>query len=176
MGFRQSKRRGPVNIKNLRAIPWVLCWTQTRTLFPSWWGVGSYWQTLGPEEKKNLKRAFRESALFSTYIKQLGFTLQKIEMNIFQLYLEETHLSELEKKRFAKDFLNELRACKTFFKELTKESNYLWYRRWLKTSIELRSPLIDPLNILQLIALKEKDLFLLRETVTGVASGMLTTG
>ena len=145
-------------------------------MFPSWWGVGSYWKTLNAEEKKNLKRAFRESTLFSSYVKLLGFTLQKVEMNIFYLYLEASHLPEAEKKKYADKFLKELTLCKRFFKELSGNNNYLWYRPWLKTSIQLRSPLIDPLNVLQLIALKEKDLLLLRETVTGVASGMLTTG
>lgn len=176
MGSRPSKRQGGVNLKSLRAIPWVLCWTQTRTLFPSWWGVGSYWRTLSRTEKNNLKRAFRESTLFSSYVKLLGFTLQKIEMNTFQLYLESSHLSMAEKKLYRDEFLKELKACKVFFKELTGQNDYLWYRRWLKTSIQLRSPLIDPLNILQLIALKQKNFLLLRETVTGVASGMLTTG
>ena len=54
-------------------------------------------------------------------------------------------------------------------------------REWLKESIYLRSPMIHPLNLLQIQTLKRKRLtpqeeLLFRETVTGIAAGMLTTG
>ncbi|MGE5085024.1 MAG: phosphoenolpyruvate carboxylase [Bacillota bacterium] len=176
MGSRPAKRRESVNLSGLRAIPWVLCWTQTRTLFPTWWGAGSYWQNLSQADKNYLRRALGKSTLFSTYMKLLGFTLQKIDLDIFHLYLAASALSDVEKKEFSQMFLKELDACKDFFKDVMGTNDFLWYRPWLKTSIELRSPLINPLNVLQLIALKEHNLLLLRETVTGVASGMLTTG
>jgi phosphoenolpyruvate carboxylase len=176
MGSRPSKRQGPVQLKSLRAIPWVLCWTQTRTLFPTWWGVGSFWKELNQSEKALYKKAFKESQLFSSYIKVLGFTLEKMDLNIFGLYLANSKLPiELQEKYF-KDFVQEYKECKKAMREITGERNLLWYRPWLGKSISLRSPLIHPLNILQLIALKERNLLLLRETVTGVASGMLTTG
>ncbi len=176
MGSRPSKRQGPVQLKSLRAIPWVLCWTQTRTLFPTWWGVGSFWQGLNQSEKALYRKAFKESQLFSSYIKVLGFTLEKMDLNIFGLYLANSKLAPELQASYLKDFQQEFKACKTAMREITGERNLLWYRPWLGKSISLRSPLIHPLNVLQLIALKEHNLLLLRETVTGVASGMLTTG
>ncbi|QLY25559.1 phosphoenolpyruvate carboxylase [Bdellovibrio sp. KM01] len=176
MGSRPSKRQGPVQLKSLRAIPWVLCWTQTRTLFPTWWGVGSFWTTLNKTEKALYKKAFKESQLFSSYIKVLGFTLEKMDLNIFGLYLANSKLPVEQQQKYLKDFIQEFKECKKAMREITGERNLLWYRPWLGKSISLRSPLIHPLNVLQLIALKERNLLLLRETVTGVASGMLTTG
>jgi phosphoenolpyruvate carboxylase len=176
MGSRPAKRQGPVQLKSLRAIPWVLCWTQTRTLFPTWWGVGSFWKTLKASEKSIYKKAMKESPLFSTYIKAVGFTLEKMDLNIFALYLANSKLPKASQEMYYNDFLREFNDCKKAIREITGQKNLLWYRPWLGKSISLRSPLIHPLNVLQLIALKEKNLLLLRETVTGVASGMLTTG
>ncbi|MEK2689507.1 phosphoenolpyruvate carboxylase [Bdellovibrio sp. GT3] len=177
LGSRPSKRQGSaVEIKSLRAIPWVLCWTQTRTLFPTWWAFGSYWKSLKEAQKKEYRSAFRQSQLFSSYIKALGFTLEKMDLNIFALYVSNSKLPDEVKTKYIREFQQEHKSCIKAVRELTGERNLLWYRPWLGTSISLRSPLIDPLNVLQLIALKEKNLLLLRETVTGVASGMLTTG
>lgn len=176
LGSRPSKRHGAVEIRNLRAIPWVLCWTQTRTLFPTWWGVGSYWDALSSKDKNVLKGIFKRSSLFASYIRLLGFTLAKMELNIFALYLQTSKLPSDLKAATEKKFRKEFTLCRKALREISGESELLWYRPWLQDSIRLRSPLIHPLSVLQLIALENKDIPLLRETVTGVASGMLTTG
>lgn len=176
LGSRPSKRQGAVNLKSLRAIPWVLCWTQTRALFPSWWGVGSFFQSLSPQEKARYKKVFNESSLFRSYIKVLGFTLEKIELDIFEMYLRSSKLPTEVADSFITRFKQEYEACQKAVRDITEKESLLWYRPWLETSIQLRSPLIHPLNVLQLIALQNKDIPLLRETVTGIASGMLTTG
>ena len=176
LGSRPSKRQGAVQIKNLRAIPWVLCWTQTRAFFPSWWGVGSYWNTLNHLEKNDLRKAFQQSSLFSSYIKAVGFTLAKMELDIFSLYLHASKLPKATIENIEGKFRKEFALCKQCVHELTREKSLIWYRPWLETSIALRSPLIHPMNVLQIIALETKDVLLLRETLTGVASGMLTTG
>lgn len=176
LGSRPAKRQGTVDIKSLRAIPWVLCWTQTRSLFPTWWGVGTFWDGLTAAEKSSYRKTFQESSLFGSYIKALGFTLEKIEMDVFGLYLFESKLPENVASSFHERFKKELSLCRKALWEMTGQKSMLWYRPWLETSISLRSPLIHPLNVLQLLALRDHDVPLLRETVTGVASGMLTTG
>ncbi|MEN0058853.1 MAG: phosphoenolpyruvate carboxylase [Bdellovibrio sp.] len=176
MGSRPAKRQGSFNIKNLRAIPWVLCWTQTRILFPTWWGVGRFWQSLSSRERSRYKKVFKESALFRSYVKNLGFTLAKIEMDVFALYLESSGLEPEVVKKFLREFREEYKYCCQAVRDLSGHRSLLWYRPWLETSIHLRSPLIHPLNVLQIVALQSKDVLLLRESVTGVASGMLTTG
>jgi phosphoenolpyruvate carboxylase len=176
LGSRPSKRQGAVDIKSLRAIPWVLCWTQTRILFPTWWGVGSFWQTLDKNEKKRYREVLEQSSVFRSYIKALGFTLAKIEMPVFALYLKSSELDSEIADKFIELFKTEHELSLQALREITGEQDLLWYRPWLGTSIGLRSPLIHPLNVLQLIALQKKDVLLLRETVTGIASGMLTTG
>lgn len=176
LGSRPAKRQGTVDLKSLRAIPWVMCWTQTRSLFPTWWGVGSFWSELSSKEKAQFRKIFKESSLFRTYIKALGFTLEKVEIEVFGLYLFESKLPKDVAQDFYDRFKKELSLCRKAMKEITGAESLLWYRPWLETSISLRSPLIHPLNVLQLLALRDHDVPLLRESVTGIASGMLTTG
>jgi len=176
IGSRPSKRGKISNVLNLRAIPWVLCWTQTRTLFPVWWGVGSSWNELTNKEKKILKMEFKKNPLFRSYIKLLGFTLAKVELPIWEIYLRKSGLASQKADRTAKLFQKEYRASTSFIHAITDQKNLLWYRPWLGESILLRSPMIHPLNLLQIISLEKNEPTMIRETVAGIANGMMTTG
>jgi phosphoenolpyruvate carboxylase len=173
---RASNKKGSLAVTSLRAIPWVLCWTQTRVLFPTWWGSGSAWSQSTVAQQKSIRDAYATNALFRSYIHVLGFTLSKIELSIFNFYLDQSSLPSGEKLYFKKLFDREYRDTLKFFAELTGQNDPLWFRPWLSQSITLRSAMIHPLNLLQVIAEHEHDLPLIRVAVTGVASGMLTTG
>lgn len=176
IGSRPSKRSQGISMKSLRAIPWVLCWTQTRVLFPAWWGVGASWSKLSSAEKKSLRKTYEADPLFRSYMKLLGFTLAKIELAVWRLYLEKSDLSQEGKTRVLEEFHQEYKNSAACLRAVTGEKSLIWYRPWLEESIRLRAPLIHPLNILQVIAFERKDIPLLQETITGIASGMLTTG
>jgi phosphoenolpyruvate carboxylase len=176
IGSRPVKRVAQLSVSGLRAIPWVLCWTQTRVLFPTWWGVGSAWEETNEPARKKLRRAFREEPVFNSYVKALGFTLAKVELPVWRMYLDKSGLTPAEIEKATQLFAREYEKAQTFFHELTGEEEALWFRPWLAESIRLRSPMIHPLNLLQLLAEKEKDFQLLRIAVTGISSGMLTTG
>lgn len=176
IGSRPSKRAGGSIEKGLRAIPWILCWTQTRILFPTWWGVGSAWQELSDEEKEVLKAEYHHNTLLSSYVKALGFTLAKIELGIWKLYLINSNLDEDLKQAVYNEFESELKNTIAFFEAISGEKQYLWFRPWLQESIDLRSAMIHPLNLCQLESLRRGDNELLCNSVTGIACGMLTTG
>lgn len=176
IGSRPSKRRQGVQLEHLRAIPWVLCWTQTRVLFPVWWGLGSSWSSLDPKRKKSLSQYYRRHPLYSSFVMQLAFTLSKVELPIWNFYIDQSSLSEIEKKYFKNEFKKEFNAALEFVRAVSNKKELVWFRPWLQESIYLRSPMIHPLNLLQLIAIEKKDMTLLRQTVTGIACGMLTTG
>jgi phosphoenolpyruvate carboxylase len=175
IGSRPTKRQTGTQEIKLRAIPWVLCWTQMRILFPTWWGVGSSWKTLNESQRYEVLKDFKNHPVLQTYIKQLGFTLEKIELGVFQYYIQNSKLDKKSKNEIIKLFNKELEATIDFFYEI-QGKDFLWFRPWLKESIYLRSAMIHPLNLIQIQALKRKNSKLLRETVTGVACGMLTTG
>lgn len=171
LGSRPSKRSAGVTVKGLRAIPWVLCWTQTRVLFQTWWGVGSAWKNLSVNDQADLKKAFTDIPVFTSYMKALGFTLAKVDLNIWRMYL-----SQSGQESAIKDFEKEFDAAIEAYTAICGHSELLWFKPWLEESISLRSPMIHPLNLLQILAQKDKDLDLLRLTVAGISSGMMTTG
>ena len=173
IGSRPSKRQTPG--ARLRAIPWVLCWTQTRALMPTWWGVGSSFEALSDKEKDELKALFQKDNLISSYFKALGFTLRKVELSIFEMYLRQRH-DRKKALEIVRRFEEEYEKALKCFHWVTGESELLWFRPWLSQSVYYRSSMIHPLNLAQLEALKRNDRELLRETVTGVACGMMTTG
>jgi phosphoenolpyruvate carboxylase len=176
IGSRPTKRKKAFVVEALRAIPWVLCWTQTRVLFPTWWGVGHAWSELDARGRRALGQAYREQAVFRSFIHALGFTLAKVELPVWRMYLESAGVPKPRIDAILARFERELGLAIQLVRSITGSKDLLSFRPWLGVSIQLRAPMIHPLNLLQVIALREKDFTLLRVTVTGVASGMLTTG
>ena len=176
IGSRPSKRKGELSLKSLRAIPWVLCWTQTRVLFPVWWGVGGAWNAASVAEKRLLRQCFAKDPLFASFVKLLGFSLAKVDLRVWEFYLSRTDLDSRDTKKLMADVWREFEAARTFVFGVSGKKSLIWERPWLEESIRLRSPLIHPLNVLQNIAFANNDVELLAETITGIACGMLTTG
>ncbi|WP_127717944.1 phosphoenolpyruvate carboxylase [Halobacteriovorax sp. HLS] len=180
LGSRPSKRSKSTtfDFSSIRAIPWILCWTQTRLLFPTWWGVGHAWTSckVNKTQSAALKKSYKESYIFSSYVRSLGFTLSKVDLSVFKLYLKKSTLAESEQDRIYNEIRKEFLRSVDFVKEITGQKNILWHKPWLAESIQLRSSMIHPLNILQIQGNKNGDLDLVRKTVAGISSGMMTTG
>jgi len=175
LGSRPSKRTKLGGVSSLRAIPWILTWTQARLLLPNWWGVGSAWLTFAESEKRQLQNLFESNPLFSSFIKQLGFTLAKVELPVWKLQLEQ--FSRKDQKNWTYlSFEDEYMRTLEFFRSITGQKDFLWFRPWLGESVSLRSPMIFPLNLVQILSMQRKDVNLLRESVSGIACGMMTTG
>ncbi len=172
IGSRPTKRKSGPDQRKLRAIPWILCWTQTRLLFPTWWGVGSTWLELNDLGKNKLKALYQENAFFASFVKQLGVTLSKVYLSIWEQYLYQLTGSN----QYLEPFQSELESTILFFYQITGEKDFCFHQPWLGESIQLRSTMVHPLNLIQIEAIKRKDLPLLRKTVTGISCGMLTTG
>lgn len=182
LGSRPSKRStsnlNKLDFSAIRAIPWILCWTQTRILFPTWWGIGAAWRVykIDDELKNKLKSDYKNNQLFSTYVRTLGFTLSKVDLAVFKLYLDKSELTDNLKKSLYKKFLAEFLEAQDFYKSITGYEEFLLDKLWLKESIELRSSMIHPLNVIQIQATISLNENLIRKSVTGISSGMMTTG
>jgi phosphoenolpyruvate carboxylase len=175
IGSRPTKRTGKGKF-TLRAIPWILCWTQTRLLLPIWWGVGTAWETTDNKARAVIKEHYKESPLLQSYMKNLGFTLAKVELGVWKFQLSHSGLTEEEKKRWFETMEKEVERTLGFFEDMTGSKDLTWFNHRLGESIVFRSSMIHPLNVIQRLSLERKDNVLLRETVTGIACGMLTTG
>jgi phosphoenolpyruvate carboxylase len=178
IGSRPSKRRANLSLTTLRAIPWVMCWTQTRVLFPTWWGIGTAWRMSKDKQRQvtQLKKIYQQNTLFRSFVKLLGFTLSKVDLPIWFMYLRHSTLPNKLVVETMVEFEEEFQSACDFVYAMSGYRHLMWFRPWLKQSIALRASMINPLNLLQLIAIKNNDIFLIRETATGIASGMLTTG
>jgi len=176
IGSRPARRTTEISVEGLRAIPWVLCWTQTRVLFQTWWGVGSAWRRADAKERSALAEAFAGEPVFTSYIKALAFTLAKVELPLWKIYLEQSGLEASLAEKFYLFFEAELKSAGEMVRALSGNENPLWFKPWLGASIRLRSPMIHPLNLLQLLAVESQDFVLFRTTATGISSGMMTTG
>lgn len=176
LGSRPARRTKELTVKGLRAIPWILCWTQTRLLFPIWWGSGSAWEQSSASQKRALLEAFEQNPVFNSYVKALDFTLAKVELAVFKTYLQASPLPKDLVQNISNEIEQEYSRTVRFCKTAMKSQKLLDDKQWLQESVQLRAPMIHPLNILQIIAMKNKEIDLLRLTVTGISSGMMSTG
>ncbi len=175
IGSRPTKRAGSVaSLSSLRAIPWVLCWTQTRLLLPSWWGVGTAWSQLNTSDQEDLRQLYLSDPFMSSFVKTMGFTLAKVELGIWKHYLIAKHGKSSEKTY--NQIETEYKKALKFFKDISQAKQLIPHRPWLEESVKLRSPYIHILNLLQIQAMQRNDEKLLKETLVGIACGMLTTG
>lgn len=183
IGSRPTKRASdgaPLGLEQLRAIPWVLCWTQTRYLLHAWIGVGTAWREVraNPVARKRLLAALKRDPLLRSYLRLLRFTLTKSEPVIWREYVKT--LAGASPSLVAR-LKREWEDAVDLAGQLTPGGDLLADRRWLRESIHYRAPMIHPLNLIQIEVLTNQRLsagqeLLFRETVTGIAAGMLTTG
>ena len=109
-------------------------------------------------------------------MRNLGFTLARIEMGVWEFHLSHSTLDDEQKKLWKEKIRKEYELSVKFFKAVTEVKDLTWFQPRLGESIYFRSSMIHPLNVIQKLSLERNDHVLLRETVTGIACGMLTTG
>jgi phosphoenolpyruvate carboxylase len=189
VGSRPSHRPGKkagVGLDSLRAIPWVLCFTQERLLVPSWYGIGTAFQQLrrDPEKLGALWQAYESDMAFKGFVKLLGFSLAKGDRAVFTFFADALLADAPGLKIIKEELLAEEKRAAEMVAVLSGQDNPLWFRPWLTQSILLRGSTIHPLSVLEVAALRDRRRQvqkpyideLLRISIAGVSVGMLTTG
>ncbi|MCP4221313.1 MAG: phosphoenolpyruvate carboxylase [bacterium] len=182
---RPGKEQAAADLAALRAIPWVLCFTQGRFLVPSWYGIGTAFEQMrsDPAKLSALKKAFDANISLKGFIKLLGFSLAKGDRAVFSLFVD-TLVDEPDLMAVKEKLLKEERRAVEMVSVLTGSDNILWFQPWLAQSILMRGSAIHPLSVIEVAALrnrrkkiqKEHNDELLRIAIAGTAIGMLTTG
>ncbi|MCB9158787.1 MAG: phosphoenolpyruvate carboxylase [Caldilineaceae bacterium] len=190
IGSRPSRRKATQDIRDLRAIPWVFAWTQTRVNLPSWYGVGTAvetWIAAGDPEQRlaHLRDMYAEWPFFRTVLDNVQMGLAKADMNISALYanLTDEHTRDVVFNQLHTEFERTLRVVL----DIAQVDHLLENEARLARSIKLRNPYVDPLNMLQVGLLQklrtEPDSALVdrwRESVlmavNGIAAGLQNTG
>ena len=176
-------RRGSGGLENLRAIPWVFGWAQTRCGLSAWYGVGAGLQAgITKFGLAAVREMARDWAFFDTLIDDVEMVLAKADIAIARVYSELAGpLHAQFFPRIEAEFELTL-ACVLSIKDATE---ILSADRRLALSIRLRNPYVDPLSLMQVDLLKrwraagrpEDELFRgLLSTVNGIAQGLQNTG
>lgn len=190
IGSRPSKRKNSDRFEDLRAIPWVFAWTQSRYLFPAWYAAGTGLQTFYQNREENLKimqDMYKNFTFFTSLIDTLQFALIKADLIIAKEYAQMCGDDEVRQRIF-KQIEEEFHLTKALVLQIVGVSEILDNTPSLQESIRQRNPYIDPLSYLQVQLLSElrdirekgqDDNILLREvllTINGIAAGLRNTG
>ncbi len=185
LGSRPARRGLSVeSLEDLRAIPWVFAWTQARINLAGWFGLGTALDAVGDEAL--LIEAYREWPLLRTMIDNVAMSLAKTDERIAREYLALGDRDDL-----AALVLDELALTREWVVRLTGGEGLLENKPVLQRAVQLRSPYVDALSLLQLRALRalragdaqatgsgvdaeQQRLLLL--SVSGVAAGLQNTG
>ncbi|MFI6320518.1 phosphoenolpyruvate carboxylase [Nonomuraea sp. NPDC050556] len=182
LGSRPSRRGlgAPRSLDDLRAIPWVFAWAQTRVNLPGWYGLGTGLASVGLDD---LKAAYAQWPLFNAMLDNAEMSLAKTDRSIAQRYLALGGRAD-----FAEQVLEEYDRTRTLVLLVTGHTRLLENRRVLSRAVQLRDPYVDALSHLQLRALtklrtsdvseeeRERLSTLLLLSVNGVAAGLQNTG
>lgn len=183
------RRKGSMSVGDLRAIPWVFSWMQSRFNFPGWYGLGSGLQVIlgrkgGP---KLLQEMYQRWPFFQTMIDNAQLTLCKADMSIARVYASLVG-DEALRERVWKRLADEFHLTERTMLAVTGQGNLLENEPVLAKSIKLRNPYVDPLNYLQVEMIKRRRVRRLKAadregirtvlelTVNGIAGGLKNTG
>jgi phosphoenolpyruvate carboxylase len=181
LGSRPSRRKATASLEDLRAIPWVFSWTQTRVNLPGWYGLGSGLAAV--DDLGELRDAYASWPLFAALMDNAEMSLAKTDRAIAERYLDLGDRPEM-----AAAVLAEYDRTRALVLQVTGHTRLLEDRNVLSRAVELRNPYVDALSHLQLRALQElragiedeaqrekvEDLLLL--AAAGVAAGLQNTG
>ena len=147
IGSRPASRTKSDRIEDLRAIPWVFSWAQTRVMLPGWYGVG---QALGDFADQGLIRAMAEEwPFFQATLANLEMVLAKSDMTIAARYLQLVEDRDAGDAIFATIRDGWAQTCAAVL-AATGQSRLLERTPQLDASVRLRLPYIEPLNLLQI--------------------------
>ncbi|HEV2493608.1 MAG TPA: phosphoenolpyruvate carboxylase [Terriglobia bacterium] len=176
------------DVRELRAIPWVFAWTQSRHFLPSWYGLGhaleKFTRDHAPRGLEALREMYEGWPFFAVLIDNAETSLAKTDLYIARRYAALVRPASLGESMFQR-LEEEYRRSRNAVLEICGRAHLLARQPVLAESILLRNPYVDPLNFLQIRFLKQwrnarrppaELLQLLQVTVAGIAFGMKSTG
>ncbi|HTS12503.1 MAG TPA: phosphoenolpyruvate carboxylase [Candidatus Limnocylindrales bacterium] len=186
IGSRPSRRTGGRRLEDLRAIPWVFGWMQSRFAVPAWFGVGHALEQFArksPAHKQFLKDMMRGFPVFAELLRNVELAMAKADLDIARLYSELVKNAALRKKIFA-TLEGEFLRSRRMILSIKGQRELMGRNRVLSRSIRLRNPYVDPMSLIQVELLRRKQLspddpgleYPLGATINGIAAGLHNTG
>ncbi|MBX9982575.1 MAG: phosphoenolpyruvate carboxylase [Mycobacterium gordonae] len=190
IGSRPSSRKPTQSISDLRAIPWVLAWSQSRVMLPGWYGTGmafEQWIGAGPESEDDrlgvLHELYQRWPFFRSVLSNMAQVLAKSDLGLAARYSELVDDEALRSRVFDK-IVDEHHRTIAMYKRITGQEDLLADNPALARSVFNRFPYLEPLNHLQVELLRryrsgEDDELVQRGillTMNGLASALRNSG
>jgi phosphoenolpyruvate carboxylase len=158
IGSRPSSRKPTESIADLRAIPWVLAWSQSRVMLPGWYGTGSafeQWIAAGPEGERVeiLHDLYERWPFFRSVLSNMAQVLAKSDLGLAARYAELVPDESLRDRVFDK-IVDEHQRTIAMHKLITGQDDLLADNPALARSVFNRFPYLEPLNHLQVELLR----------------------
>jgi phosphoenolpyruvate carboxylase len=186
IGSRPSRRTKGRQLEDLRAIPWVFGWMQSRHAVPAWFGVGHALQQFaknGPGHEQLLRQISRGFPVFSDLLRNVELGMAKADLGIARDYSGLVKNAALRKRVFSM-LEDEFLRSRRMILRVTGQRELLGRNRVLARSIRLRNPYVDPMSLIQVELLRRKQKgdqsseleYPLGATINGIAAGLHNTG
>jgi phosphoenolpyruvate carboxylase len=190
IGSRPTSRKPTESISDLRAIPWVLAWSQSRVMLPGWYGTGSafeQWIAAGPESEADrvatLHDLYERWPFFAGVLSNMAQVLAKSDLGLAARYSGLVADESLRRRVFDK-IVDEHQRTIAMHKLITGQDDLLADNPALARSVFNRFPYLEPLNHLQVELLRryrsgDDDELVQRGillTMNGLASALRNSG
>jgi phosphoenolpyruvate carboxylase len=186
LGSRPAKRSGKKSMADLRAIPWVFGWMQSRQLVPAYFGVGHALELFVKQNQgglAQLQTMARDFPLFLDIIRNVEMALAKADFGIARLYASLVEDETLRNRVFS-TLETEFNLTHSMILEITGQKSLLETNPVLERSIRLRNPYVDPMSLIQVELIRRKRAGnnspelnrAISATINGISAGLRNTG
>jgi phosphoenolpyruvate carboxylase len=186
IGSRPARRTKGRRLEDLRAIPWVFGWMQSRHAVPAWFGVGyalEHFAKSGPGHEQLLRQIARSFPVFSELLRNVELGMAKADLGIARDYSRLVKNAALRRRVFSM-LEDEFLRSRRMILRITGQRELLGRNRVLARSIRLRNPYVDPMSLIQVELLRRKQQgqksseleYPMGATINGIAAGLHNTG
>ncbi len=186
IGSRPARRGETRGLDDLRAIPWVFGWMQSRHVLPAWFGVGHALEQFVARDATAttlLREMMQAFPFFQNMIRNVEIGLAKADLSIAARYAALVTDAALRDRVFPMITDEFARTCRMVL-EVTGQSELLETNVVLARSIKLRNPYVDPMSLIQVSLLRRKRAgegsealdYALAATINGISAGLRNTG
>ena len=187
IGSRPAKRVATERIEDLRAIPWVFAWMQSRHNLPGWLGVGSAILETKSVPLSAMRTMYKHWEFFKAMIDNIQMIIAKADFDIASRYAGLVNPKSLGEEIYSLLRARFQKAIEAVVR-VSGQKNILDNNPILQRSITLRNPYVDPMSLMQVELLKrlreknlpeaerqelEEVMFL---CINGIAAGLRNTG